>query len=179
MPECVIYRGSDGRLAGLGETNAKRYAKWCVMVRELDMGESLVFSWKHPRSPRHHRFFFSKLRELFDRQERFDKDDRLLDWLLVGAGHCDLLPGPGGQVVAMPLSINWTECDEREFTEISQAIDQFMWTEYAQAFLWPHLSDAAQHENVVGWHAKAEENRAQAVARAEAEGRREPARAAA
>lgn len=168
MPDCVIVRNPDGKLAGLGEKNAKRYSKWRRMVEELDVGETLVFSWKLPRSRRHHGFFFSKLGELFDRQERFPDEDRLLDWLLVGAGHCDLVPGFGGQLVALPRTINWSECDEQTFTEAARGIEEFMWESYAQEFLWPHLAPAARHENVVGWHAQAEENRKQAVARAEA-----------
>lgn len=168
MPECVIVRGEDGKLAGLGPTNQKRYAKFKRMVEELEVGETLSFSWKHPRSPRHHRFFFSKLHELFDRQERFARENQLLDWLLVGAGHCDLVPGAGGVPCALPRTLNWIECDEQTFTEVARAIDDFMWTDYAREFLWPHLAPALRHENVEGWHAKAEENRQRAVAAREA-----------
>lgn len=173
MPECLIYVDGNGRLAGLGEKNQKRYAKWCSMVRALEPGETLSFSWKHPRSRRHHAFFFCKLRELFDRQERFDDDDRMLDWLLVGIGFCDLVPGRDGTPCALPRTINWTECDEQTFTEVARGIEDFMWTDYAQDFLWPHLSAAQRHENVQGWHAKAEDNRQAAVERAVAEGKRD------
>lgn len=168
MPECVIVRHEDGKLAGLGVKNQKRYAKWRLMVQQLEVGETISFSWKNPRSPRHHGFFFSKLGELFDRQERFAEEDRLLDWLLVGAGHCELVPGPNGVPVAMPLSINWVECDEQTFTEVTRGIEDFMWTPYAQETLWPHLAPAVREENVEGWHKKAEENRQLAVARREA-----------
>lgn len=175
MPECVIHVDANGRLAGLGDRNQKRYAKWCAMVRALELGETLAFSWKHPRSPRHHRFFFCKLRELFDRQERFSDQDRLLDWLLVGIGYCDLVPGPDNTPCALPRSVNWIDCDEQTFTEVTRSLDEFLWSPYAQEFLWPHLTAQLRHENVEGWHAKSEENRQAAVERAVAEGKREPA----
>ena len=41
-----------------------------------------------------------KLAGLFHRQEVFGDQGRLLDWLKVGAGHVDLVPGRDGVMVA-------------------------------------------------------------------------------
>lgn len=170
--EFWLVRGEDGKLRGLTPKDEKRRVAYRMALDALEVGEAVrVGGVKLPRSPRHFGFFFSKLGELVDRQERFPDKDRLLDWLLVGAGHCDLVPGFGGQLVAMPRPINWEECDERTFSEVHRGIDEFMWSDYAQAFLWPHLSPQARHENVVGWHAKAEENRQAALLRLIAEGK--------
>lgn len=170
--EFWLVKGEDGKLRGVSEKDQKRYQKMRLLLNELEVGEAVrMGGLKLPRSRRHFGFFFCKLRELFDRQERFAEQDRMLDWLLVGAGYCDLVPGLGGQVVAMPKSISWEECDEQTFIEVHRKIDEFLWTDYAQEFLWPHLRPDVRAENVEGWHAKAEENRQTAVARLHAEGR--------
>lgn len=170
--EFWVVRGEDGRLRGLTPKDEKRRTKMRIELDALEVGEAVrVGGIKRPRSPRHFGFFFSKIQELVDRQERFPDVERILDWLLVGAGHCDLVPGFGGQLVALPRSISWEQCDEQTFIEVHRGIDEFMWEDYAQELLWPHLSEAARHENVTGWHAKAEENRRAALARAIAAGK--------
>lgn len=165
MPEVVVVLNERRKLEGLGEKGKRAWAKFLKLRDELDVGETLGFSYRLPRSRPHHGFFMCKLHELFDRQEHFADEDSLLQWLKVGAGYCELLPGPGGVLVAVPRSINWLECDEQTFIEVGRAIDDFMWTDYAQACLWPHLRAEQRHENVQGWHDKAEENRQMAIAR--------------
>lgn len=152
MTAMVIYRGDDGKLAGLGERGRRAWQKFCKVVKEMDIGETLQFEYKLPRSPVHHKFFFLKLRNLFERQERFNEVDRLLDWLKVGAGHVDLLPGRDGQIVAIPKSIAWDKLDEQEFIEFSRAMNDFLWTPYAQAALWPHLNCEQRYDCIESWH---------------------------
>ncbi|MBE7420645.1 MAG: hypothetical protein HS128_23360 [Ideonella sp.] len=50
MVDLVIVKGDDGRLTGLGQKNAQRYAKWQSKVRDLEVGETVEFSWKQPRA---------------------------------------------------------------------------------------------------------------------------------
>lgn len=165
MADVFVYKKEDGSLDGHSEKDKRAYLKLRRTLNELEIGEGIKLSWKLPRSRPHHGFFFAKLRELFDRQENFADPDRLLDWLKVGAGYADLFPGPGGVPCAVPKSISWDECDEQTFIEVARGIDDFMWTEYAQATLWPHLDEAQRHDNVEGWHKKAEENRQLAILR--------------
>jgi hypothetical protein len=161
----------DGKLRGLTERDEKRYQKLRFRLNEMEDGEAAhMGGLKFPRSRKHFGFFFCKLRELFDRQERFDTVERLLDWLKIGAGYAELVPTPNGPC-ALPLSISWDECDEQTFIEVAQAIDGFLWTDYAQETLWPHLRPAMRHENIQGWHEYAEEQRRLAVLRKEEEGR--------
>lgn len=160
-----------GKWQGLSEKDQKRYAKMRLVMNESEDGEALHFlGIKVPRSRRHFGFFFSKLRELFDRQERFPDQKHLLEWLKVGAGYAELIPTANGPC-AIPLSISWDECDEQTFIEVAMAIDGFLWTDIAQETLWPHLSTAARHENIAGWHEYAEEQRKLAVLRKMEEGK--------
>lgn len=148
----VVYRDETGKLAGFGERGRRAWLKFQKRVRELEVGETLNFSYQLPRSPQHHAFFFLKLAALFERQERFQDQDRLLDWLKVGAGHVDLLPGRDGLMVAIPRSIAWHKLEEQEFIEFCRALNDFLWTPYAQAALWPHLNDEQRYQCIENWH---------------------------
>jgi hypothetical protein len=148
----VIYRAEDGKLAGFGERGRRAWLKFIKKVQELEIGETLQFEYRLPRSPVHHSFFFLKLTGLFERQERFDDLDRMLDWLKVGAGHVDLLPGRDGQMVAIPKSIAWHKLEEQEFIEFCRAMNDFLWTPYAQEALWPHLKVEQRYECIDNWH---------------------------
>ena len=151
MPDLVVYRGEDGKLQGLGEKGRRAWEKFRRVVEGLEVGETMGFSYRLPRSPNHHRFFFARLAELFARQERFDDDERLLEWLKVGAGFVDLMPGPDGALVAMPKSISWVTLDEQGFIEVHRAIRDFLMTPRAQEYLWPHLAPHARNQMVEGF----------------------------
>ena len=139
MSEVVVVKGEDGKLAGLGDKGARAWAKFRARVDAMGLGETLHFSWHEPRSPQHHRLFFAKLHALADRQEQFDTADKLRQWLTVGAGYADFMPGPKGRMVAIPKSIAWSKLDEVEFADLHHQVDAFLWTPHAQEFLWGHL----------------------------------------
>lgn len=145
MAELIVFRDQDGKLAGFGEKGRRAYEKFKRLVDELEIGETLSFSYRRPRSPQHHRFFFARMNNLLDMQEQFADLERLLDWLKVGAGHADLMPGRDGVPVAIPKSIAWHLLEEQDFIEVHRAIVDFLWTPYAQAFLWPHLDEAKRY----------------------------------
>lgn len=152
MPDLVIYKDETGRLSGWGEKGRRAYLKWRKLIAELGDGEMLHFSYRMPRSPQHHKFFFARLGELFEMQERFDDVERLIDWLKVGAGFADLMPGRDGIPVAIPRSIAWSKLDEQGFIEFARAMNDFLYTPHAQGFLWPHLTERQRYAVVDHWH---------------------------
>lgn len=152
MSQLVIYKNESGKLEGFGEKGRRAWLKFLKVVEGMAPGETLGFTYKLPRSPEHHRFFFLKLAWLFQRQEVFGDQGRLLDWLKVGAGHVDLVPGRDGVMVALPKSISWESLEEQEFIEFARAMNDFLWTPHAQAFLWPHLSEEQRYECIDHWH---------------------------
>lgn len=151
MSDLVVFKGPDGKLDGWGEKGRRAWAKFRKIVAELEVGQTVQFSYRLPRSPRHHRFFFARLAELFSRQEKFEDVERLLDWIKVGAGWADLLPGRDGVPCAIPRSIAWHQLDEQGFIEFTRAMNDFLWTPYAQAVLWPHLDEARRYEQIDSW----------------------------
>lgn len=139
MSHCIILKGDDGRLRGSGEANERAFKKWRRMVADLPVGQTLSFSFRLPRSLAHHRHFFRKLEVLLDQTEAFDDATKLRHWLLMGAGHCDFVPGLDGKPNAIPKSMDFEAMDEAGFCELQREIDAFLWTGHAQAVLWPAL----------------------------------------
>jgi hypothetical protein len=141
MTAVVVTKGQDGKLAGMGEKGGRAYAKFLKRVNDLAPGDTLHFEWREPRSLPHHRLFFGKVNALLDIQEQFDDADKLRQWLTVGAGYCDFVPGPTGRMVALPQSIAFHKLEEPAFAELHSQVDGFLWTHHARRFLWPHLTD--------------------------------------
>lgn len=151
MPELIICKDNTGQLEGFGEKGRRAWLKFRKTVAELEPGETMEFSYRLPRSPQHHKFFFARLQALFERQEAFEDVERLLTFLKVGAGLVDFMPSPRG-LVAVPQSIAWVNLDEQQFVEATRAIRDFLWTDVAQAALWPHLSEQRRYQMVERWH---------------------------
>lgn len=148
MARCVVSKGPDGQLVGWGEKGGRAWGKFRAMLSRLEIGNTLEFSWHEPRAPSHHRNFFRFIGALFKQQEQFDDEDRLRAWLTVGAGECDLFPGPHGRAVAIAKSIAWDKLDEVEFSELDRRVIDFLWTPHARGFLWGHLTDQQSYDLV-------------------------------
>ena len=152
MSALVVFKNDCGKLEGWGEKGRRAWQKFTKIVSELEVGETLAFEYKLPRSPQHHKFFFAKRASLFERQETFDDIERMTEWLKVGSGFCDLLPGRDGVLCAIPKSIAWHNLDEQGFIEFSRSMNDFLRTEHAQAVLWPHLDENQRYACVDSWH---------------------------
>ena len=152
MTDVIVFKGNDGKLAGMGDKGRRAWEKFRRTVTELEIGDTLKLSFHLPRSRPHHSFFFAKLSGLFERQERFDDIDRLRTWLTVGAGYCDLMPGPGGALVAVPQSLAFHRMDEAEFVDLHQKITAFLGTEHAMCFLFPYLDYDQAYVAIEQWH---------------------------
>ncbi len=140
MTKLVLTRSDEGKLCGLDAKAERAYAKFKAVVSRLMPGETLAFSYRLPRNPKHHAFFFKKLSILLERQEVVHDLDKLREWLIVGAGFVDFYFGADGQMHAKPKSMDFDSMDEAEFAELHRAVDEFLYTEAAQAFLWPQLN---------------------------------------
>ena len=147
MPTVTLTR-EDGKLTGLNDRDRRAYAKFKKRLETMGPKESLSFSWKEPRNPKHHRLVFLKFNALLDIQEQFDDVDDLRKWITVGAGYCDLVPGPYGKAVALPKSLNWERMEEPEFIEFHERMDAFLRSQHACNYLWGHLRGDQQAEMV-------------------------------
>lgn len=140
MPTVMLRLGDTGKLEGVNERHERGYQKWRKTINELTVGDTVCFSFKVPRSGPYHRRFFAIVNRLFDMQEQFVDEKVFLDWLKVGAGHCEFLPGPSGKPMAIPKSIKFEELDQADFEPIAEDIWDFMRSAHCSRFLWPHAN---------------------------------------
>lgn len=148
MSHCVIIKNEQGKLQGLDLKAQRAYQKWKNLVESLEIGQTLTFSFRMPRSPQHHRMLFAKLQSLLARSETFQDLDKLRYWLVMGAGYADFVPGLDGKPNAIPRSMDFDSMDEADFSELHRCIDNFLWTEIAQRTLWPSLNVDARYQCV-------------------------------
>lgn len=148
MADVILTRGEDGKLHGLTDVDERAWVKFRAAIERLVVGDTLRAVFKLPRSPGFHRRHFAIMKGLFECQEQFDTLKRLRLWLQVGAGFCDLLPGPHGRPVAIPQSIAWERLEEADFAEHHAEVIKFMRTSACTGFLWPHLSAQKQSEMI-------------------------------
>lgn len=151
MSHVTIIKNTQGRLQGLDQKGQRAYAKWRRLVEGLEIGQTLTFSYRFPRSPKHHRLFFAKLQSLLNRTEAFDDLDKLRYWVVMGAGYFDLVPGFDGLPNAIPRSLDFDSMDEADFGELHHAVDAFLWTPRAQETLWPALGADQRFACVDSW----------------------------
>ena len=148
MSAVTVFKDETGKLAGWGAAGERAYKRFLKAVRELEVGEMLAFTFKVPRSPKFHRLHFVMLKALFDAQEQFSDEHEFRKWSEVGAGHVKFVPGPTGRMVALPLSISYEALDDIQFSELHGKVKDFMRSEHARAFLWPHLTPEQTHETI-------------------------------
>ncbi len=148
MADLVLTKAEDGKLHGLTDADERRYAKFIATVREMEPGHTVRFTFKLPRSPQFHRLHFAILAALFKCQDQFTDAEKFREWTQVGAGFCDIVPGPKGKPVAVSKSIAWDALEEADFAEHHAAVIGFVRSVYFSRFLWPHLDDAKGSEMV-------------------------------
>ena len=148
MPTVTLTVDQSGKLHGVTERDEKGYLKFRARLVDMTPEDSLLFTWKEPRSGPYHKRHFAMIGALFNAQEQFDDQDQFRKWLEVGAGYADMVPGPKGKMCAMPRSIAYDKLDQAEFEPIHEAVFRFARTAHATRFLWPHLTDLQQMEMV-------------------------------
>jgi len=146
MATISITRDNTGQLVGLGEKNAKAYAKCRQQIKDLEPGEVYCLSVWFSRNPKLHGLHMAMLAQVFDQQEQFDDFEQFRMWAQVGAGHCVFVPGPGGKMCAIPKSIAWAKLDDADFQAHHEAVKAFLRSLRATRFLWPDLDDVAAGE---------------------------------
>jgi hypothetical protein len=144
----TVRKGEDGKLCGFSQADKRAYARFRKALDELEIGDLLTFSTWFPRNPAFHKMHFSMIGGLFDAQEQFADPDDLRRWLYVGAGYCEIVPGPRGRMVALPKSVAYDKLDDAEFSELHRKVIEFLRSEHAQAFLWPHLRPAQRADAI-------------------------------
>jgi hypothetical protein len=86
-------------------------------LAKIKHGDEVQVEIKRPRNIRHHRKFFALMQLVYQNQEHYDSIDHLIAALKTAVGHCDLVPGKGGVMIALPKSIAFAKMDQTAFDE--------------------------------------------------------------
>lgn len=148
MTTVCVAKDDTGKLVGLTEQDHRAWRRFRKLIAKLECGEFFSFDYWFPRNPKLHRLHFKVIGSLFDAQEKFAEPDALRGWLYVGAKYCDFYPGADGELVAIPRSVKYSKIDDADFEFLHSRVLDFMRSEHARGFLWPHLSIADTWQTV-------------------------------
>ena len=147
-PESIlehVRRFIFGLFKGWSKTDDAGWRKIWKRLTQLEPGEFAVIEFVIPRSTPYHRRHFAILNAVFDAQERFTDLDRFRDWLSIGAGNVEWVPGAKGGIVPLPKSISYAKKDQAEFEDYHGKVIDFLRGPHAGPFLWKHLGNDAHH----------------------------------
>jgi hypothetical protein len=151
MPTLILRKDEMGQLAGLSNKDDRAFARWRKKLAGMEVGETVTFTWREPRSGPFHRRYFWVLNHIFDGQEAFTDPDMFRKWAEVGAGYAEFVPGPGNVMQAIPKSIDYQTLDDVEFGEVCRAVWEFLRSQHALEVLWPHRPWQQSWEAVDNW----------------------------
>jgi hypothetical protein len=128
-----------GVIDGFNRDDKRAWRRIWKRIKDMEAGEMLVIDIRMPRSGPFHRRHMKIEQSVFDSQERFQNFKAFRDWVKIGAGHCEWVPGPKGAVVPIPNSISYASMDDNDFRVFHENMIQFLRGDHAANVLWPHL----------------------------------------
>jgi len=132
------FRGATDR------DNKQWWRFWGIAISK-EAGEMFDVEMVFPRYTPYHKRHMKIEQDVFNAQERFRDFDMFRDWLKIGAGFVEWVPGAKGGIVPLPKSISYAKTDEQEFREFHESVIAFLRGEHAAPYLWRHMG-AKSHE---------------------------------
>lgn len=142
----ALRRFLFGVIDGFNKEDRRAWRSFWKRVMGMEPGDMAVAEMLFPRSGPFHRRHMKIEQTVFDAQERFQNFDALRNWIKIGAGHCEWVPGPKGAIVPIPKSIAYASMDDEEFKSFHENAIQFLRGGHAADVLWPHLKGARAAE---------------------------------
>lgn len=137
-----------GIVDGLGERGRKQWRRFVNGLMRLEPGEMVEIKTHKARSGPFHRRHMVIETALFQSQEKFEHFEQFRNWLKVGAGFCDWIPGPRGAVIPAPRSIAFDKLEDDDMRQVHEDMVAFIRSEHAGKTLWRHLSAEQRMEMV-------------------------------
>ena len=142
----IIREFLFGFIDGFSKDDKPKWRRAWKTIINLEPGEMMVIEIIKPRSGPFHRRHMKIEQTVFDSQERFMHFEKFRDWLKIGAGHCELVPGPKGAIVPIPNSIDYASIDDEDFRTFHENTIRFLRGGHAAKVLWPHLKNGKGDE---------------------------------
>jgi hypothetical protein len=125
---------------GIDDQNQKSWKRFVRGLFGLEHGEIAEISTRIPRSGPFHRYHMALEQSIFNAQERFKDFEQFRNWIKIGSGFVDWVPGPKGGIVPLPKSISYAKLEESDMREFHQDFLAFVRGPHAAPYLWRHLS---------------------------------------
>jgi hypothetical protein len=85
------------------------------MLADIKEGQEVIVTYRKPRSPEHHRFFFAMLRKVCEATGLWQDEDALLDAVKLATNHVRKVRRMDGEVLELPRSINFASLPQDPF----------------------------------------------------------------
>lgn len=144
----VARRVLFGIVDGLGERGRKQWRRFFNSLMRLEPGEMVEIKTHKARSGPFHRRHMVLETTIFQSQEKFEHFEQFRNWLKVGSGFCDWLPGPKGGVIPVPKSIAFDKLEDFDMRQVHDDMVAFLRSPHAGKTLWKHLSPIDQMQMV-------------------------------
>lgn len=128
-------------LGGLTDLDQKMWRGFWRELMAAGSGEVFALKVSIIRQGRFHRRHMKLETVLHEAQEQFPSFLQFRNWLKTGAGFCEWQI-VRGQLVPVPKSINYDQCDQLTMEQFHLDAIAFLRTQHAQHQLWPHLTPA-------------------------------------
>jgi len=86
-------------------------------LAKIKLGAEVRVKIDRPRNLQHHKKFWALMNIVYQNQNHYTALDHLVAALKTAVGHCDLIPGRDGKIVAIPKSIAFAQMDQTAFEE--------------------------------------------------------------
>lgn len=139
-----------GIVDGLGERGRKQWRRFFNGLMRLEPGEMVEIKTHKARSGPFHRRHMVIETAVFQAQEKFEHFEQFRNWLKVGAGFCDWIPGPKGAVIPVPRSIAFDKLEDDDMRQVHEDMVAFLRTDHAGRTLWKHLDQGRRIEVIEG-----------------------------
>jgi len=126
-------------LRGVDSINHDRWQRFLQQMFELPEGQIAEIGTRIPRSGAFHRHHMGLERAIFNAQTRFTHFEMFRNWLKIGCGFVEWVPGAKGGIVPLPKSIAYAELEEPEMRAYHDGLLAFLRGPHAAIYLWKQI----------------------------------------
>lgn len=113
----ALWRKGVGCLVPFDDAAKAQMKRWKI-------GDTIAINAKRPRNARHHAKFQKLVDLVYENQDHYEQREHFVAALKTALGHCDLIEGKGGKMIAIPKSISFAKMGQDEFDDFySRALD--------------------------------------------------------
>jgi hypothetical protein len=158
LERSAASRALEHGLRGVDDKNHRRWLRFLRSVFSLEDGEIAQVGTRIPRCGVFHRHHMAVERAVFDAQQRFTHFEMFRNWVKIGCGFVEWVPGAKGGVVPLPKSIAFSELEEAPMRAFHADMLAFLRGPHAAAYLWKGLDADAANDKMRAVLAACERN---------------------